>query len=427
MMPNTKRASLDNICLSSDGSIPSLFSSPQFREYLAAKEEDKKNKSCIISSFLSDLETGKNSAQQVKKLLKLQHRYAPSKSMRICNTIPVKTISQKNLTDDRVPEPSINITEYSYSFGGLNRCKNPYCVMCSRARASQRAEKLKQGIMTATERGYKVLFATFTIPRQPTIEGSKNEIRRRWKGMHRVFDTWRGMGETVYHARALDITINPYQNNRRYHLHIHSVIIIDGQGNIDDYKRELISGWISQNTKTSKATEKCQDIQTVSNTETGAAKTGRYIAKMGGLALEIGNTKAKSETKSALSISLSELIQGMETKPKYRAIYGEFLTGMKRVNTLNFSRNFDDLIEDDEDLYETEKFTIPVQKWAIVKPVIFDLAEKLYIECKLSKTLGDRPQTDYDRIDEIRAAWDSIMAAAEDTHDIEMFLYCVFD
>jgi hypothetical protein len=100
---------------------------------------------------------------------------------------------------------------------------------------------------------------------------------------------------------------------------------------------------------------------------------------------------------------------------------------MKRVNTLNFSRNFDDLIEDYEDLYETEKFAIPVQKWAIVKPVIFDLAEKLYIECKLSKTLGDRPQTDYDRIDQIRMAWDSILASAEDTQDIEMFLYCVFD
>ena len=425
-MPNCNgQTAFNNICLSSGtGQKQNLFSVHSDAMIGAYKsiQNEKISKNHRLKKFIDEIENQTSDADKFKSLFKLQRRYAHTKTMRNCMTMPIAIVNQSACTQG--VNPSIKVNEYSYSLGGLNRCKNAYCVGCTRSRIGKRSSRIKQGIIKAQTSGFTVLFVTLTIPRTSTILNAKEQIRQRWRAVNRCFDDMRSQGKTVYYAKALDVTFNPYQDRHRYHLHVHAVVVIDGYTKDDN--NNIIDAWLSQN-KDTKALHKAQKIDIVNQNQTDTLKVSRYIAKMAGLGLEIAS-KAKEQTKSPLSISLFDLLMGCDNKPKYRKIYSEFLKGMKRVNTLNFSKNWKDLEEEEEDMYNETVYNIPVAKWQIVKPIAWQLAQKLQMETYQNQYTNDKKtHVDYDRLDAIRKVWDDCINNAQTTEDIELFLYVMFD
>lgn len=449
-MPNSKpRNGLDTICLLSPKSYLGDGYKPVKVDPFASIEqtnvERKTNLRKMISSFDLDEESKPN---KLKELMTTQSRYAPNKTMRICHQIPIAVLN-KGYEDGM----AINVSNYGFSFSGLNRCKNPYCVMCSKSRAGKRTEKIRNGIIGAGEKGYQVYFVTLTIPRQSDISKSRNEIVKRWKAVSRVFETMKkDYAEQVYFARALDVTFNPYVDARRYHLHVHSVIIIKGDRGDDVYKNLIVNAWMSQNTSKCKALAKCQDWQKVNMQESDMGRVSRYTAKMAGLALEVLSSQ-KQETKSKDTISFVQLLNDSKTKPKSRVIYREFLQGMKRMNTLTFSRNWKDLfeIEEAEKPYNID-FEIPTTyAWAALKPLMYQVAEKLRMEIFENSFIpSDKTSTeikreidncidtrvrnlllkkylDKHRINAIIDHWDMIVSSDNiSTDDFDIFIMTIF-
>ena len=423
---------LDNICLTPTQSpVQSLYSS-EYVKAMAKIAERKIQKSKDFSNYIHKLETGSTKAIHLKTLLEFQRDNAPNKTMRECNTIPIACIRK-----DQSPKENpitLKVNEYAYSMSGLNRCKNPFCVMCSKARAGERAHRIKQGIQGAFESGLGVYFVTFTIPRQNSIQTARQEITNRWSNMTKLFTRWkRQTGIKTHYARALDVTFKKYQYHQRYHLHIHAVIVLDDVGllklyNTDSNPKEhtieslLVSQWIGLNRVGMNCKEVSQDVQKVSNTVQDTAKVAKYCGKMAGLALEISNGTMK---KSGSSSSLSDLM--LDNTPKTIEIYQEYLRGMKKARTLQFSRFWDELIDDEEgeDL-ETFEIDIPLDKWKIVEPIWIDLADKLQFELfKMSKNASGETDVyrQYQIIKEIRWFLDN----ADSTEFLELFLTTSFD
>jgi aromatic ring-cleaving dioxygenase len=423
---------LDNVCLTPTQSpVQSLYTS-EYIKAMAKIEERKMEKSRDFSNYIQKLERSSTKAIHLKTLLKFQRENAPNKTMRECNTIPIACIRK-----DQSPKENpitLKVNEYAYSMSGLNRCKNPFCVMCSKSRAGERANRIKQGIQGAFNAGLGVYFVTFTIPRQKSITTARKEVTERWKNMTKLFTRWkRKIGIRTHYARALDVTFKKYKYHQRYHLHIHAVIVLDDVAilnhcNTDSNPKEhtikslLINQWMGLNRVGMNCKEVSQDVQKVTNSIKDTAKVSKYCGKMAGLALEISNGTMK---KSGSSSSLSDLM--LDNTPKTIEIYQEYLRGMKKARTLQFSRYWDELIDDEEgeDL-ETFEIDIPLDKWKIVEPIWLDLADKLQFELfKMSKNASGETDVyrQYQIIKEIRWFLDN----ADTTEFLELFLTTSFD
>jgi len=429
-MPNEiqHRRALDTLCLLSEKSPIETIKQSEIHKALALIEENNKNKINRLNDWFDSLESETMQAHTLKKLIRFQRINAPSKTMRICNTTP---ISQINPNLDLEPL-AMNISEYSYGMSGLNRCKNPFCSLCNRSRAGERAHRLKQGITGAMLKRYPVYFVTFTIPRSGNIEGQKEEIKRRWKRMNNLFQSFRRYNDTeVYTAKALDVTFNPYVKTSRYHLHIHAIVILSKE--IENASDLMIRTWLNGNTKDCKASHKSQDIQRVGRTDLDTSRVGRYVAKMAGLALEITYGQ-KKESKSSHSWSLSEIMlqkrhDGKELGLlKAAEIYNEFLAGIKRVRTLDVSRNWDDLFIDTEAEEEQRTYSIeiPDSKWQLIKTDWVLIAEKIQFEIFQNSYLASG-QIDIQRVNEILTAAEDFIENLERRKDIQWFLYTQFE
>lgn len=425
---NRNRRALDTLCLLSETSPIESIKQSAIHEALALIAQNDKNKIHRLNDWFDSLESEKLQAHTLKKLIRFQRINAPAKTMRICNTTP---ISQINPTIEKEPL-AMNITSYSYGMSGLNRCKNPFCSLCNRSRAGERAHRLKQGITGAMLKKYPVYFVTFTIPRSQSIEAQKHEIKRRWKRVNNLFQSFRRDRDTeVYTAKALDVTFNPYVKTARYHLHIHAVVVLSEP--VDGFEDLMIRTWLNANHKDCRASHKSQDIQRVGRTDLDTARVGRYVAKMAGLALEITYGQ-KKESKSKSSWSLSEIMLqkrhdgrklGLE---KATEIYSEFLAGMKRVRTLDVSRNWDDLFEDTEAEEEQVKISIeiPTDKWQLIKNDWVLIAEKIQFEIFENSYLASG-QPDTLRINEIIGEAEDFIDNLERRRDIVWFLQTQFD
>ena len=432
-MPNEQRnpERLDTLCLLSERSpIKSIkrAASLDFIEALELIKQEEKNKIIRLNDWFDSLENEKLQAHTLKKLIRFQRINAPGKTMRICNTIPIYQINPTIETESL----AMNITSYSYGMSGLNRCKNPFCSLCNRSRAGERAHRLKQGITGAMLKKYPVYFVTFTIPRSGSIEAQKEEIKRRWKKINNLFQSIRRDRDTqVYTAKALDITFNPYVEKSRYHLHIHAVVVLSED--IEGFEEAMIRTWLNANNRDCRALKKCQDIQRVGLTSQDTQRVGRYVAKMAGLALEITYGQ-KKESKSKASWSLSEIMLqkrhdgrklGLD---KAKEIYTEFLEGMKRVRTLDVSKNWNDLFEDTEAKEDPMKIVIeiPVDKWQLIKNDWVLIAEKIQFEVFQNSNLASG-QPDQMRINKIIEEAEEFIDNLERRKDIMWFLQTQFE
>ena len=430
IMPNENRnpERLDTPCLLSETSPIESLKKSAVHDITERIEKERKNKIKRLDKWFEDLEAEKLQAHTLKKLIRFQRINAPGYTMRICNTTPISVINPL-IENEGV---KMNITEYSYGMSGLNRCKNPFCSLCNRSRAGERAHRLRQGITGAMLKKYPVYFVTFTIPRSRSIEAQKDEIKRRWKRMNNLFQSFRRDRDTqVFTAKALDITFNPYVKTARYHLHIHAIVVLSQD--IPDFEDLAVRTWLNANHRDCKASHKSQDIQRVGLTSKDRRRVGRYVAKMAGLALEITHGQRK-EAKSKNSWTLSEIMQqerhdgrklGLE---KAKEIYQEFLNGMYRVRTLDVSRNWNTLFEDTEAEEEQYKISIeiPLDKWFMLREDWVLIAEKIQFEI-FQNSLLYNGKPDHLRVYQVLKEARDFIDNLERRRDIVWFLQTQFD
>ncbi len=427
-MPNeiktTKPVRLDNTCLTlTQGLNDKLYKSELHRamETIHRHKTEQKQK---YNDYIDSLVNGSTKSTHLRTLVNFQRVNAPNKTMRECNTTPIAVI--RNDIDQKI---TMRVNEYAYSMGGLNRCKNPFCVMCSKSRAGERAHRIKQGIEGAFSKGLGVYFVTFTIPRQNSIQKARKEVSERWKNMSKLFTRWkRQTGVRTHYARALDVTFKKYQYHQRYHLHIHAVIVLDESKVLELYPEKssiqsiLIEQWKGLNRKGMNCKTVSQDIQKVSNTLQDTGRVSRYCGKMAGLALEVSNGTMK---KSNSNSTLSDLM--IENTPKSIEIYREYLQGMKKARTLQFSRYWDELIDDEEgeDL-ESYEINIPLDKWSIVSPLWIEIADKLQYEL-FTMSKNAQGETDVYRQNQVIKEIEWFLDNADSREFIELFLTVSFD
>ncbi len=322
----------------------------------------------------------------IKKLVQFQRDHSPLKSMCECHTRPVYTFSPSDKTENI----TLRVNEFGYRASGLNRCKNPYCPLCSKAKSGERYHRLRDGLTGARAKKYPIYFVTLTIPRDKSITKQIEELRTRWKGLQNSFTYLKNKQNIqVYTAKALDITFNPKYNNHRYHLHIHAIVILSNEIGDEKFKDIVRKKWTRFNHYTCSASAKYGiDIQRVQNTNEDRDRVGRYVSKMAGLAMEITSHTTKT-TRSKNTVTLVELMLNEKAdgtplnKKKCELIYKEFLNGMYRTNTLNISRNWNSLMieeEEEQEDYEEIEIQIHVENWNHIKHYWFMIAEKIQYE-----------------------------------------------
>ena len=408
MKIDTKNDSLDTLCSNHPTKYIEMSDCSIVSDAYAKIEKEKKDKIERLEEYVAELVFDQTTAYNLKQLTRFQRINAPSKTMRICNTVPIQKINSSFDTVEHGENLTLRVNEYGYGMSGLNRCKNPFCTMCSRSRAGERAHKLKNGIIYAQTTGKHIYFVTLTIPRHKDIAFQLKEIRRRWGAINNMCSHLkRDYDCNIYKARAMDVTFNPVFKSQRYHLHIHAIIITDVE--IDGIEDKIARTWINQNTPNCRAQYNCQDVQKVKRTMDDSNRVGKYVAKMAGLANEITHGQMK-ESKSHSSVTLSELMlqRTHDSRSlhlgKCIEIYTEFLLGMKRVRTLNISRNWDDLKP--EILEEMEKpFTveleISIDRWNLLKANWFYIAEKVQFEVFQNSFYGGTKTLDIYRVNQV--------------------------
>ena len=393
---------LDNTCLSSENTLTQFDIDGFLRDYAIHKASEK----ALENKKKLETEKAIREGTHAKKLMEYQRQHAHTKTMRQCCTKPI-AMKNKKASDTPIV---LNVSEYGYSYTGLAMCRNPYCIACARWRAKERGERIHNGMTGANNLGYGVYFVTLTVPRQTEIATARDEIRRRWKLLQNTFQEYRAQGNNVYFAKALDCTFLPQKHNR-YHLHLHCIIVLSENLDENTVKDWIVSAWVGYNVQGINAQDVGQDVRKVGNDE----KVAKYVAKMGGLALEL----ASQSTKQAKKGNAMTLAQVMDRG--YTTIYKEYLSSMYKVKTLEFSKNWRDLEEENTEESEQVKqdaIVIPLRWWVAVKPFMFEFGEKLkYLLIDRLDTLDPFEIHDY-----MHDFWKQ----SPDRDLIEIFLYTDF-
>jgi hypothetical protein len=309
--------------------------------------------------------------------LKIQRSYAPTKAMRTCSMFTIKSlvktddkgdyieVKQKGTTErrrhyledpDKVPDMVLKSNEYGSSISGLQTCDNPFCVMCSRGRAMDRAERIDR-VLNRTARGYSRFFVTLTIERQADARRAVQDIQRRWRAVQKALQ-YRYKGRKLAFSRAVDVTFRPdwIKVGKCYHVHLHTIIIIDGKVDRLEIEGHILKAWGSGGDYTIKTSESGQDVQEVIDER----RLAKYVAKMGGLGLELASSQTKRG--KGQSLSLPQLLESIEGgNVSHRRVYQEFLEMMKGVRTMSFSKAWTE-IEKALDAEDTEQGVEESQK-----------------------------------------------------------------
>ena len=344
-------------------------------------------------------------------LLKIQRSYAPTKAMRNCSRFTIasliksddkgrflmvkekgkKTKRKHYLNENSViPDMVIKSNQYGSTITGLQTCDNPNCVMCSRSRSMERAEKIDNVLKwTATgSKGQKWsrYFVTLTIQRQPCAKKAAQDVQKRWRTVQKALQ-YRYKGKRLGFARAVDVTFRPdlIAANQCYHVHLHCIIIIEGVNPLEEVRKHIVNAWQSGDNFGIVTNEKGQDVQMIRDNQ----KLSKYVAKMGGLGLELAASQTKKGKKGSLSLP-QIMIEITKGRTEYRRLYRDYLEMMKGVRTMSFNKTFNELFkewkehteklqtsEKTEDLTEY-KITVPPTWWAAVIALQSPIVQAVY-------------------------------------------------
>ena len=316
------------------------------------------------------------SKEERNDLMEYQRKNAFTQSMRRCNRIPILSVT-KTILDDSELVSSIQITKRGYQITGMITCNNPYCIHCSWIEKSKRAKRINQGIVHFQNLGYTGYFGTFTMPRSDSLQKQLHYKKLGWKNIQRVLDRNGIEYETVC---ALDTTFSDEAHKGTYHLHIHSILMIKDK-DLDRVNQLVTGAWLASVPNAQLACQKVEKIKCL-------IRLSRYVSKMSGVALEVGSSATKNETKAWKSMSLIGLIQeAVQGSNWAKYTYREFLEGMYRRRSLSFSRAWPKLEEEEEK--DTEKLTLDIA--LIWHMVIQDYYDDIGMMCWFGESQGLAP------------------------------------
>mgnify|MGYP000565987227 CR=1 FL=1 len=337
----------------------------------------------VIASEKNELEKKINSQKNMRKTIRVQRAYSHSDSMRFCHLTPIQNISV-HVTSETCPI-TLNINKHGIRFGGLASCDNPYCVFCASKRSQARSQRITQGLNGSSCGRGEAYFITFTIPRQDDITRARASLKRRWSKLQNKvqYHFRKKLGLTVSFAKSLDVTFNLSQHKKTYHLHYHIVMIVSGTGHADRVN-QLVDAWVSSlgcdiEIKPNKSGQWIEKIYTPND----RAKIAKYIAKMAGLGRELSFNQDK-KGRCTDSIGLVDLmLLCAKQDPHAISVYREFLAGMSGARTMDFSRNWDEWINEEEeestDSPIDETIIISLKEWrAIGASRWLEIAHRLY-------------------------------------------------
>ena len=303
--------------------------------------------------------------------LKVQRSYAPTKAMRTCSMFTIASLTkedeqgvytmvkEKGSTTRRkhyidpanIPDMVLKTNQYGSAISGLQTCDNPNCVMCSRGKAMDRAETISNVLQWVTSPctspmglsrntgKWSPYFVTLTVERQANARTAVQDIQKRWRAVQKSLQ-YRYKGRRVVFARAVDVTFRPdwIARGQCYHVHLHCIVMIEGVAFRKEVQGHIVRAWKSGGDFSIKVDEQGQDVQAIRDNE----QLAKYVAKMGGLGLELASSQTKKGRDGALSLPqvLETIIEG---NTKNRRLYRDYLEMMKGVRTMSFSKEWKEL------------------------------------------------------------------------------------
>ena len=279
------------------------------------------------------------------ELVRFQNKYAPRKTMRLCNRSP---ISHK----DGVKSPLVvkDVGKRAF-YGNLMTCKGFFCPNCAEVFRAEQRVKARKGIDSAINNKFSVQMLTLTVPRSYANDNFEekfkiintafrfvmNGLRTRIKG--KKFIRENGVVE-LWTMKGIDVTMDSNREDP-CHLHIHSLIITSKPiVDIEDwiwrtYKRHLEKKGV-------KVSRKGFDIRQVLEDK----EITDYIVKTLGT-IERELTSTKKEGRDGKSKGWFSWLCSIVENPSKRDIYlyREFLKASKNKRTQDFSRNWDRLVD----------------------------------------------------------------------------------
>lgn len=316
-------------------------------------------------------------------LVRFQNKFAPNKTMRLCNRSPITHSTG-------IKNPLIVKNEGKKAhFGNLMTCKNFFCPNCSEVFRTEQRTKARLGIDNAIKAGFDVRMVTFTIPREfgnnnfsnkfdvmnKAFKAVINALRTRIKGKKFL----RENGETrLWTMKGIDVTMDSDRADP-CHLHIHSLIITDKK--IPDlrdwlwrtYKRHMEKRGI-------RVVKKAFDVRQILEDK----EITDYIVKTLGT-IERELTSTRKDGRDGKSKGWFSWLCSIVENPSRRDIYlyQEFLRSAKGKRTQDFSRNWNELMEikinsepieikietEEEKIEETKSFywVLDLQLWNAIK------------------------------------------------------------
>ena len=326
---------------------------------------DQKKKSPITGDTARDTGIRQRGLATRYDYLKVQRSYAPTKAMRTCSMYTIASLTkedekgiytmvkEKGLTTkrkhyidpDKIPDMVLKTSEYGSTITGLQTCDNPQCVMCSRSKAMDRAEKISNVLKWVTSHQcfhgatWSPYFVTLTVERQANARTAVQDIQRRWRAVQKSLQ-YRYKGRKLAFSRAVDVTFRPdwIARGQCYHVHLHCIVMIEGVASRKEVRGHIVKAWQGGGDYSIKVDEQGQDVQAIRDNE----QLAKYVAKMGGLGLELASSQTKKGRDGALSLPqvLETIIEG---NTKNRRLYRDYLEMMKGVRTMSFSKEWKEL------------------------------------------------------------------------------------
>ena len=346
-------------------------------------------------------------------LMKIQRRIAPTKSMRNCSIYPISSLVKTDKDGKQtinghplknpIPDITLNVNEYGSSFSGLQTCDNAFCVNCARVKAMERSEVIEKGLKHTSELGWSQYFVTLTIKRQPEPKRAVLDLQHRWRKVTKALNYYykKKMSRHVEYVRAVDVTFKPHlqyyteidhgdiggtrgnietiEKGECYHVHLHTIIVIEGSINDNEFRKLIRENWKGGGRFGIKSDRRGQDIRPIENIETQS----KYVAKQAGLGLEL--THKEKQGQHVDSMSLADLLEQSPNNLKYEFIYRNFIKQMASVRTFQLSRGWKYLIDETiEDQPESDtdskkkEWIISPDWWEVLCKYKIDICVGLY-------------------------------------------------
>jgi hypothetical protein len=268
----------------------------------------------------------------------------------------------------------------SATFGGLNFCKSPLCVICGPKIARKRAEQIETVLNSLEKYDLQAFFITYTVQ---TIKDADLQVKTLNDGYNTAmtgFKTWfkrqhgkEALKDLLMTFRHVDYTFKL----DGFHNHLHTLLILPKGIKRGFLARKLIPSFVKKVHKMGlRASMGAQDIRVAKTVEVSS-----YLTKMFN-GYEITSAMSKTITKTKKSLSYPELLKACldEGKDgKWFKIYERFMRAMNGKRIFQASRNVKDFIakiEADAQNGEIEDFEAePVKDEEIV---VLSLGTPLY-------------------------------------------------